>query len=87
MCGHLIRCKRKRKRKQKPSPRNGPPDTRAYGGVKSLLRAWDRHGVSGADKVTIATVAPIMASEDSKAAIKAYGTRGEGRVKLTFLGR
>jgi len=61
--------------------------TRAYEGVKTLLRAWDRHGVAGADKITIATVAPIMASDDAKAAIKAHSTRDEGRAKLTFFGR
>jgi enoyl-CoA hydratase/carnithine racemase len=61
--------------------------TRAYGGVKTLLRAWDRHGVAGADKVTIATVAPIMTSGDTRAAIKAHSSRGEDRAKLTFLGR
>jgi enoyl-CoA hydratase/carnithine racemase len=61
--------------------------TRAYGGVKRLLRAWDRHGVAGADKVTIATVAPIMGSDDAKVAIKAHSTRSEGRAKVTFLGR
>jgi enoyl-CoA hydratase/carnithine racemase len=60
--------------------------TRAYGGVKSLLRAWDRQGVAGADKVTIATVAPIIASDDAKTAIKAHSSRG-GNVKVTFLGR
>jgi enoyl-CoA hydratase/carnithine racemase len=61
--------------------------TRAYGGVKSLLRAWDRQGVAGADKVTIATVTPIIASDDAKTAIKVHGSRGENRVKLTFSGR
>jgi enoyl-CoA hydratase/carnithine racemase len=61
--------------------------TRAYGGVKTLLRAWDRHGVAGADKITIATVAPIMASDDAKAAIKGHTMRGEGRSKLIFVGR
>ena len=64
---------------------DGP--TLAYGGVKTLLRAWDRHGVAGADKITIATVAPIMASDDAKVAIKAHSTRGQGRVKPTFFGR
>ena len=54
--------------------------TRAFGGVKSLLRAWDRHGVAGADKVTISTVGPIMDSDDAR-------TRNEGHAKLTFLGR
>jgi enoyl-CoA hydratase/carnithine racemase len=62
---------------------NGP--TLAYGGVKTLLRAWDRHGVAGADKITIATVAPIMASEDAKVAIEAHSIRS--RVKPTFFGR
>jgi enoyl-CoA hydratase/carnithine racemase len=61
--------------------------TQAFGGVKSLLRAWDRHGVAGADKVTISTVGPIMASDDAKAAIKARSNRSEGHAKLTFLGR
>jgi enoyl-CoA hydratase/carnithine racemase len=60
--------------------------TRAYGGVKSLLRVWDHHGVAGADKVTIATIASIM-SDDAKTAIKAHSSRGENRVKVTFLGR
>lgn len=64
---------------------SGP--TRAYGGVKSLLRAWDRNGVAGADKVTIATVAPIMASDDAKAAITSHSARGETRAKLTFSGQ
>jgi enoyl-CoA hydratase/carnithine racemase len=61
--------------------------TKAYGGVKTLLRAWDRHGVAGADKITIATVAPIMASDDAKAAIKAHSTQGDDRGRVTFLGR
>jgi enoyl-CoA hydratase/carnithine racemase len=61
--------------------------TRAYGGVKTLLRAWDRHGVAGADRITIATVAPIMASEDAKAAIKSHGARDGSRTKPTFAGR
>jgi enoyl-CoA hydratase/carnithine racemase len=61
--------------------------TRAYGGVKALLRAWDRNGVAGADKVTIPTVAPIMASDDAKAAIGTRSAGGDGRVKPTFLGQ
>jgi enoyl-CoA hydratase/carnithine racemase len=61
--------------------------TQAYGGAKALLRAWDRHGVAGADKITIATVAPIMASDDAKAAIKAHSGRGQSHHRPTFLGR
>jgi hypothetical protein len=46
--------------------------TRAYGGLKSLLRVWDRQGLATADKVTIATVTLIIASDDAKPAIKAH---------------
>ena len=45
--------------------------TRAHGGVKALLNEWDKSGVRAADKITIATVAPIMGSEDARAAIAA----------------
>jgi len=62
---------------------NGP--TLAYGGVKTFLRAWDRQGVAGADKINIGTVAPIMASDDAKVAIEAQSI--PGRAKPIFFGR
>jgi enoyl-CoA hydratase/carnithine racemase len=57
--------------------------TQAFGGVKTLLCEWDRNGVAGADKITIATIAPIMGSRDARAAIAANVARRVHRVPPT----
>lgn len=63
---------------------SGP--TRAFGGTKALLRKWDAEGVAGADKVQIATVAPLLGSKDARAAVTAYMTQGVNRTLPVFTG-
>jgi len=46
--------------------------TLAFGGIKALLRTWDRAGVAAADAVTVRTIAPVMASERATSTIAAY---------------
>jgi enoyl-CoA hydratase/carnithine racemase len=60
--------------------------TRAFAGVKTLLREWDRTGVIGADKITIATIAPIMEGRDAKAAIQASMAGRVNQIRPTFIG-
>jgi hypothetical protein len=55
--------------------------TPAYAGVKALLREWDQTGITGVDKITIRTIAPIMQSDEAKAAIVANVARSRNRIR------
>jgi enoyl-CoA hydratase/carnithine racemase len=49
--------------------------THAYGAIKALLSVWDTGGVAAADKVTVQTITPVMASDRTKSTIAAYLAR------------
>ena len=60
--------------------------TRAFAAVKSLLRAYERAAVLEADKITVATVMPLMDSNDAVAAVSALMSAGPKRGVVTFTG-
>jgi len=60
--------------------------TRAFAAVKSLLRAYERAAVLEADKITVATVMPLMDSNDAVAAVSALMSAGPKRGAVTFTG-
>jgi len=54
--------------------------------VKSLLRAYEQTGVPETDKITVATVMPLMDSDDAVAAVTALISAGPKRGAVTFTG-
>jgi len=60
--------------------------TRAFAAVKSLLRAYERAAVLETDKITVATVMPLMDSNDAVAAVTALMSAGPKRGPVTFTG-
>ena len=60
--------------------------TRAFAAVKSLLRAYERAAVLEADKITVATVMPLMDSNDAVAAVSALMSAGPKRGAVIFTG-
>jgi enoyl-CoA hydratase/carnithine racemase len=60
--------------------------TRAFAAVKSLLRAYEQTGVPETDKITVATVMPLMDSDDAVAAVTALISAGPKRGAVTFTG-
>ena len=60
--------------------------TRAFAAVKSLLRAYERTAVPETDKITVATVMPLMDSNDAVAAVTALMSAGQKRGPVTFTG-
>ena len=60
--------------------------TRAFAAVKSLLRAYERTAVLETDKITVATVMPLMDSDDAVAAVTALISAGPKRGAVTFTG-
>ena len=60
--------------------------TRAYAAVKSLLRSYERTGVAETDRVTVATVMPLMDSQDAAAAVTALMSGSPQRSPLNFMG-
>ena len=60
--------------------------TRAFAAVKSLLRAYERAAVLEADKITVATVMPLMDSNDAVAAVTALMSTGPKPGPTTFTG-
>lgn len=47
----------------------------AYAGIKAMLEAWDSDGVPGADQVTVAAVAPALASDLFKTRVAGFLAR------------
>jgi enoyl-CoA hydratase/carnithine racemase len=60
--------------------------TRAYAAVKNLLRSYERAGVAETDKITVATVMPLMDSQDAAAAVTALMSGSAQRSPLNFTG-
>lgn len=60
--------------------------TRAYAAVKAMLRSYECSGVTATDRITVATVMPLMDSQDAAAAVTALMAGGAQRTPVTFTG-
>ena len=60
--------------------------TKTYDAVKTVLRTWEKEGVTAADHTNLEMVGPVMASKDASAAIKSFVANGPSRSSRVFSG-